>query len=550
MANDFIVDITPSVTTYELYQIATYTHWFAIGEFIDNSITSAFLNWKELQKVNGGKFQLNIEIDFDNDAKSLTIIDNAAGIAKEEIQRALRAGEPPSDKSLLSVHGVGMKMSSFWMGRNLNIKTWPIGSPLGYEVTVDLDEIKKTRSAKTQVSEIASKKRPGTIIKLSKIKDEKLPRGTGVGKLKLLLTSMYRLYLTNKDQPVNIFFNGKQLIFKNPEILNVPFWPDREGPINDIPVKWERDFTYTSSKGQVIFGKVGLLETMSRDLSGFMLHYKGKGMSGIGAVDSSEEISQQDLRDSREYYRPPRIFGQEGSYRYQRFTGVFDISDLGKTSSTDSIKWGPDEEHDFLEELVEFLKSPKFNMWAMAENYQPRKALKLNEEKSNISNFSVEEVITLSEYFNTQIHGDRILHPESEDELTSRERPRSLNHVPDEEFVSTDNIFNVLDARQHLHRFEPQFIDNADFDLFYLNSISDDYHEIRINVGHPFIRRLQWGNPDVREAVIQMIYLMSVPEVFLPLRNSRSAYREKINEIVDSTLSRLNQSSGDSNDSR
>ena len=223
---------------------------------------------------------------------------------------------------------------------------------------------------------------------------------------------------------------------------------------------------------------------------------------------------------------------------------------MGTTSSTASITWGTDEEHDFLEELVEFLKSPKFNMWAMAENYQPRKALKLNEEKSNISNFSVEEVITLSEYFNTQIHGDRILHPESEDELTSRERPRSLNHVPDEEFVSTDNIFNVLDARQHLHRFEPQFIDNADFDLFYLNSISDDYHEIRINVGHPFIRRLQWGNPDVREAVIQMIYLMSVPEVFLPLRNSRSAYREKINEIVDSTLSRLNQSSGDSNDSR
>jgi len=42
-----------------------------------------------------------------------------------------------------------------------------------------------------------------------------------------------------------------------------------------------------------------------------------------------------------------------------------------------------------------------------------------------------------------------------------------------------------------------------------------------------------------------MIYLMSVPEVFLPLRNSRTAYRAKINEIVDSTLARLNKSSGD-----
>ena len=553
MTDDFSVDITPSVTTYELYQIASYTHWFAIGEFIDNSITSAFLNWDELQKLYGGKYQLDISIDFNNDEKTLTIVDNAAGIARNEIQRALRAGEPPADKSLLSVHGVGMKMSSFWMGRNLNIKTWPLNTSLGYEVSVDLDEIKKTKSAITQVQEISAKPRPGTVIKLSKINEDKLPKGTGVAKLKLLLTSMYRLYLTNTEKPVKIHFNGKPLMFKNPEILNVPFWPDREGPLNDVPVRWEREFTYTSGKGQMVFGKVGLLETMSRDLSGFMLHYKGKGMGGIGAVDSSEEISQQDVRDAREYYRPSRIFGQEGSYRYQRFTGVFDISDLGKTSSTDSIKWGPDEEHDFIEALVEFLKDPKFNMWAMAENYQPRKALKLKEadEKPNASTFSVEEVVTLSEYFNTQIHGEEILHPDSdEQEVNSNDRPRALNNAPVEDFVSTKDIFSVKDAKDHLHHFEPQFIDNPDFDLFYVNSSSEDRHEIRINVGHPFLRRLQWGNPDVREAIIQMIYLMSVPEVFLPLRNSRTAYRAKINEIVDSTLARLNRSSGDAHDKR
>lgn len=551
MQDNFDVDISPSVTTYELYQIASYTHWFAVGEFIDNSITSAFLNWQDLQKIYSGKFELNIEIDFDNDSKTLTIIDNAAGIARNEIQRALRAGEPPTDKSLLSVHGVGMKMASFWLGRNLNIKTWPINVSNGYEVSVDLDEIKKTKSAITKVSEISNRSRPGTVVKLSKINDEKLPKGTGVAKLKLLLTSMYRLYLTNKEKRVNIYFNGKPLVFKNPEILDVPFWPDREGPLNDISVRWEREFTYTSGKGQMVFGKVGLLETMSRDLSGFILHYKGKGMGGIGAIDSSEEISQQDVRDSREYYRPARIFGQEGSYRYQRFTGVFDISDLGKTSSTDSIKWDSDEEHNFIESLVEFLKDPKFNMWAMAENYQPRKALKLRQasDKPNMSTFSVEEVLTVSDYFNTQMHGEAIEHPDQEEEPSNQETPRSLNKAPESEFVSTENIFSVPDARKHMHHFEPQFIDNPEFDLFYLKSKSEDKHEIRINIGHPFLRRLQWANPDVREAIIQMIYLMSVPEVFLPLRNSRSAFRQKINEIVDATLTRLNRGSSDTSGS-
>ena len=66
MSDSFDIDITPSVTTYELYQIASYTHWFAIGEFIDNSITSAFLNWDELNNKYKNRYSLNIDIDFDN----------------------------------------------------------------------------------------------------------------------------------------------------------------------------------------------------------------------------------------------------------------------------------------------------------------------------------------------------------------------------------------------------------------------------------------------------------------------------------------------------
>jgi hypothetical protein len=107
--------------------------------------------------------------------------------------------------------------------------------------------------------------------------------------------------------------------------------------------------------------------------------------------------------------------------------------------------------------------------------------------------------------------------------------------------VTSKNQVEIPDSSGHVHNFEPIFIDNSEFDLFDLETISKFHHQIRINIGHPFIRKLQWGNPDVREAVIQLIYLMSIPEVFLPLRNDKSAYKKKINEIVDSTLSRLVQ---------
>ena len=548
MSDSFDIDITPSVTTYELYQIASYTHWFAIGEFIDNSITSAFLNWSELNKKYNNRYTLNIDIDFDNENRTLTVVDNAAGIARNEMQRALRAGEPPLDRSLLSVHGVGMKMSSFWMGRNLNIKTWPLASDTGFEVVVDLDVIKKTKSALTKVSEIPQQTKPGTRITLSKINQEKLPRGTGVAKLKMLLASMYRIYLNSNDKKVIIRFNGKALKFNDPIILSEPYWPDKEGPNGEVPIKWEREFSYQLKSGPRIFGKVGLLETMSRDLSGFMLHYKGKGMGGIGAIDSSEEISQQDIRDAREYYRPPRIFGQEGSYRWQRFTGSFDISDLGKTSSTDSIKWGTDEEFEFISSLIEFLKDPHFNMWAMAENYAPRRFLnkqRKSGQQPNVTEFDVEEVESISNFFNTSVHGEAINHldddVDQDNTLNNKDNLRALKNAPQEQFVASDNQVAIPDSSGHVHNFEPIFIDNSQFDLFDLETLSRFHHQIRINVGHPFIRKLQWGNPDVREAVIQLIYLMSIPEVFLPLRNDRAAYKKKINEIVDSTLSRLVQ---------
>ena len=533
----FSVDITPSVTTYELYQIASYTHWFSIGEFIDNSITSALQNWEELKKVDPKFKELLIEIDIDPNNGVMTISDNAAGIQRSEIQRALRAGEPPVDKSKLSVHGVGMKMSSFWWGRNLKIQTWPINDKNGYFVEVDLDKIKATRSAMIEVTETQGRAIPGTLITVSNIPHEKIPRGSGLGKLKLLLTSMYRIYLNSDENPVRIKFNGQFLKFSPLPILQEPFWPDREGPIDDQIVEWVRVFVFTTSRGNTIRGVIGLLEKMSRDLSGLFLHYKGKGMGGIGSSAAGPEFSQQDVRDGREYYRPGRIFGQEGTYRWQRFTGEFDISALGKTSSTDAIKWDSDEEQEFLEALEEFLKDPSFNMWAMAENFQSRKAIQIKKnENENSTDFTLDEVQTIADYLSTKIQGKSIVH--NDDDMPDQPKigPRSLTLVPDEKFVASEKSFVVPDSSNHKHEFFTQFINDSNFDLYTIESQSNDRHLLKINIGHPFIRRMQWGNEYVREAVINLIFLMAVPEVFLQTRCSRWAFREKINEVVDATL--------------
>lgn len=540
MSEDFEIDITPSVTTYELYQIASYTHWFSIGEFIDNSITSAIQNREALIAANGEDYRLRIQIELDHDNSTIKIIDNAAGIERNEIQRALRAGEAPADRSLLSVHGVGMKMSAFWLGRNLKINTWPLKEQTGYDVIVDLDDIKRTRSAKSHVTVIAGRAYSGTTIEISKISEDKWPMGRGQGKLRTLLASMYRLYLNDEEFPVSIVFNGRPLQFTASPVLVAPYWSSTQGPqLEAETVRWERPFDFTTSKGRLIHGRIALLEKMSRDMSGFFLHFRGKGMAGIGSGESSDdEFSAGQLRDNREYYRPHSIFGQEGSYRYQRFTGEFDISSLGKTSSTDSIKWNEDEQQEFLDSLEKFLKNPDFNMWAMAENYQVRKARRLLEESvaEGGAEFTLEEISEISSKFLSSVRDDVVTHDLADLELETAHGDFELASIPRDQFLVSEISWTVRDSSGHNHVVTPEFIEEGRLELFDLTSSTRFNHELKINLGHPFIRRFQWANRDVRLAIITMIYLMAMPEVLLPLRCSSSAFRRKMFEIINSTL--------------
>lgn len=537
MQASFEVDITPSVTTYELYQNISYTHWFSIGEFIDNAITSAVMNRELLKQTYGEDYQLVINIELDVDKSEIKITDNAAGISVSEMHKALRAGEPPENKSLLSVHGVGMKMSAFWLGRNLQVETQTIGADYGLAATVDLDKLNVTKESRIEVTKVPPQKVSGTVVTISRISEGKWPAGRTQGKLKALLSSMYRKFLTDPDNPIKISIQGQPLSFVHPKILIEPFWPNTQGPeTGALKQEWIRDFSFVTSRGHEIFGRVGLLEKMSRDLSGFYLHFRGKGVGGIGiAVGEDTDSIQSALKDSREFYRPQSIFGQEGGYRYQRFTGEFDISSLGKTSSTDSIKWNEDEQQEFLDALEKFLKDPDFNLWAMAENYQSRRSKQLIAAGNQFSSteFSVTEIEEITNSFLHSIRPDVLVH--EEDEELSQNFSKILE-VSDEEFMQSSKEWLVRDHSHHVHKVRSNFIEDARLEMFDLHTLDDYTHEIRINLGHPFLRKFQWGNKDVRAAVITMIFLMAIPEILLPIRCSNAAFKRKIFELVESTM--------------
>jgi hypothetical protein len=41
---DFDIDITPDISALKIFRNVSFTPWYAIGEFVDNSITSALKN--------------------------------------------------------------------------------------------------------------------------------------------------------------------------------------------------------------------------------------------------------------------------------------------------------------------------------------------------------------------------------------------------------------------------------------------------------------------------------------------------------------------------
>jgi len=110
---EFEVNIEPDASALRIFRSMSFTPWYALGEFVDNSITSALKNISGLKENNGPDYELEVSITFPSGENKLVIEDNAAGITQKDMHRALKTGVPPEDTSIgLSKHGVGMKAAS------------------------------------------------------------------------------------------------------------------------------------------------------------------------------------------------------------------------------------------------------------------------------------------------------------------------------------------------------------------------------------------------------------------------------------------------------
>ena len=522
---EFPIDITPDVSALKIFRNLSFTPWYAIGEFVDNSITSALKNMDDLIALNGTDYELRIDIEFPRNKDSLIIKDNAAGISRTDlIERALKTGVPAIDTSVgLGKHGVGMKAAGLWWGEKITIETHPINEKNGWHIDLDIsdqDNKKKIVVAKP----ITHRGYPGTTITVEKLW-QKTPQSRTITSIRSYLPSIYRAYIgsTKEDGELKclIFYQNKQLTFEYPTLLSEPLWPTKNGPEFGAPVRlWRKDINIQLSSGKSISGWVGILEKLNRDMSGFFLKYRNKGISGVVPMQNSDPEDSRDAKDtvSKGAYKPRKIFRQSGGYADQSFIGEFDASEFGKTITTDEPKWSVEEKNEFETKLLDLLVADDY--LRMATNYRRKKASEKDVEEAIKSD--AEE----NKLFQDSLDGN-IDHSDISEELESLEVLPAL----DPESTEDTGSFLLHDREGHKHNFRFIFVKDISREFIMLiENPEKRIHEIQMNLFHPCMNGII-VDTSTRKAIKRLGIAIAASEVFSN-GYDKSKIRTKMNEIL------------------
>jgi len=340
------VGIRPDVGVLGVLRNLNYQPWYALAEYVDNSIDSYLKNKEALLAIEGPDYRLYVEIEIDSTGKEIRILDNAAGIAAGDIGRALQVASPPPNRQGLSEFGMGMKAASCWFSPLWSIKTKALGEGVARVIKFDVDHI---ISSNIQELDVERRIMPATehftAIKLSRVANP--PHKRTLTKIKSHLASIYRGFILSGDLVLTV--NGDVLAYEMPEVLEAPLYSKSKGE----SVRWWQEVSFECGKGKSVRGFAAIRETGSTAEAGFSLFRRGRVIVG-----SHEEV-----------YRPEAIFGRGNSYRSQRLFGEFHLEGFGVSHTKDGFQWDGCEE-EFLELVEKALSNPAKPLLKQIDNYR------------------------------------------------------------------------------------------------------------------------------------------------------------------------------------
>ncbi len=342
------VNIRPQITMLSVLKYLEYETWYALAEFVDNSIASYLKNEIQLKALEGDDFKLKVNIEINEADKKITIRDNASGIGTDDYARAFRAAEIPPDNTGLSEFGMGMKSASCWFADKWTVTTTALGENIERKVEFDMQKIFDDKLEELAIeTKICKENIHYTTIELMDV--NRMPKRRSLGKVKDHLRSIYRDFIRNGSLILKV--DGEQLTFNSPKILHAAKYDDPNGE----SILWRKEISLQLENGQSVKGFVAIREKGSTSEAGFAVFRRGRVIEG--SFDNG--------------FRPDYIFGAPNSYRFQRVFGELHLEGFDVSFTKKGIQWDENLEY-FLKVLKEDLSHSSFPLLQQAEQYRVR----------------------------------------------------------------------------------------------------------------------------------------------------------------------------------
>ena len=343
------IQIRPGVGILSVLSHLNYKPWFAIAEFVDNSIQS-FLDYREeIERIDGKDAKLRVAIELDSsEGGRLIVRDNAAGIHEADYPYAFRPAEVPANTSGLSEFGMGMKSAACWFSPDWRVRTTALGESLEKTVHFDISQIVEDNLEELTVeSRTIESNTHFTEIILSNL--HKPPQKKTIGKIREHLASIYRVFIAKGL--LELRFRGEVLCYTQPKVLYAPYHKAASGPSQ----LWHKEIDFDFGAGLRARGFAALRETGRTSHAGFALFRRNRLIQG----------------SADEGYRPEFIFGKSNSFTYQRLFGELHLEGFDVSHTKDGFQWDENEEP-FLELLKEELNEEPTPLLNQAEGHRVR----------------------------------------------------------------------------------------------------------------------------------------------------------------------------------
>lgn len=269
------VNIRPGVSVLSVLRHLNYSPWFALAEFVDNSLQSYIETKSKIHSIHGPAWKLKVSIDIDmSHPGRITIRDNAAGIAADAFPHAFRPAVVPPDRTGLSEFGMGMKSTACWFAPKWQVRTKALGEAVERAIRFDIATIVRDEREELDIDE-----RPAVLnddfteVALDELHN--IPIGRTLGKIKDHLTDIYRVFL--RDDALDLRLNGESLSYEEPPVLTAPFYKEPSGPDR----VWRKEIEFEFGHGLSVKGFAALRDPGNYARSGFALFRRGRIIRGV-----------------------------------------------------------------------------------------------------------------------------------------------------------------------------------------------------------------------------------------------------------------------------